>query len=140
MDWKCPGCGLTFKRINQAHQCVSGGGPELAFTGSKAKWLPLYMELLVAARARMQFDCVYPPSGGVIWRKRSAFAAMNPESRCLRVNFRSNQPLRHIEGVAVFPMSANRVLHVVSLQNNARVVEIVEYIQSSYVLTNQEGK
>ena len=139
MDWTCPTCGKTFKRVNQAHQCFSGGSAELAFPGRKAQWLPLYLALRDAVRARVPFDCDYAPSGGAQWRRRSIFASMHGEAAGLYVNFFSNQRLT-IEGLmAVTPISAHRLMHIVCFRSEDRIAEIAGCIVASYALTEQAG-
>jgi hypothetical protein len=140
MDWKCPVCGKTFKRERQAHKCFTGGGPELAFPGPKAKWLSLYLELLSRAKSRIDFEPDYPPSGGAIWRKRSIFASMHGESAGLFVNFFSGQPLPDVRIVTGISPSAHRLAYAFRLTDMEELDTILEYIVGSYVLTGQAGK
>ncbi len=140
MDWTCPTCSKTFKRTNQAHKCFTGASPELAFPGTKAKWLPLYHVLLECVKAQASFTCDYPPSGGALWRRRSIFASMHGETKGLYVNFHSDLRLA-IEGlITVEPISAHRLLHIVCFDDPDRVPEIAGYIVASYLLTEQSGQ
>jgi hypothetical protein len=140
MDWKCTVCGKTFKRERQVHTCFTGGDPELAFHGAKAKWLPLYLELFSIANKRLGFIPEYPPSGGVQWRKRSVFAGMHGESSGLHVVFFSDQRRDDIKAETIYQMSANRIAHGMVIADTARISELMDLIEYSYVLTGQANE
>ena len=116
------------------------GTEELGFPGTKGKWLPLYREILSAVKARVPFDCDYPPSGGAIWRRRSIFATMHGERAGLYVNYFADQR-QPIEGlITVIPMSVHRLMHIVEVSDAEKIPEIADGIIASYYLTEQDGR
>lgn len=136
MSWTCEICGRTFNRRGQSHSCDSRPLEE-AFSGWKAKWRELYMELLEGTKERVGSFTEYCPSVGVMWKHTSTFAEVKFKRDNMEVVFYSEKLRTERNPDRWLQTSANRVAHAVLVKDNTNVNELIDWIEESYALTRR---
>ncbi len=106
-----------------------------AFSGGKAKWLPLYETLRNAAREQLPPFTEYFPAVNVLWKHTSTFAQVSAVSGALRVEFYADSLHPERMPVKTVQTSKNRVAHTVELADASRLQEVLGWVQESYALT-----
>jgi hypothetical protein len=134
MTWKCPLCGRPFRNQNQMHSCNSRTVDE-AFAGNGKKWLPLYNELLAAARNILPEFYEHCPSSGVMWKDKSTFAEFKYTRNAFNIVFYADRLKPEREPVKYLKTSAKRVVHMIACTHNKNFPQILEWIEESYILT-----
>lgn len=102
-----------------------------AFSGGKAKWLPLYEALLHAARARLPEFIEYFPAVNVLWKRGSTFAQFSAVAGALRVEFFSDAEHPERNPIKLVRTSANRVAHIVECREPGDLASALHWIAES---------
>lgn len=110
-----------------------------AFKGSKARWMPLYRSLLLAAQARLDPFTEYFPAVNVLWKHTATFAQISAVATALRVEFYADEHHPEYEPIKITRLSKNRIAHVVEVVDDVRIEELHGWIEASYHLT-RKGK
>lgn len=111
---------------------------QAAFGGVKAAWLPLYTELVAAARAQLPPFTEYFPAVNVRWKHGSTFAEISAVSSALRVEFYADGEHPEYGAIKVVRLSKNRVAHTIALTDASGLPELLPRLLASYALT--QGK
>ena len=109
-----------------------------AFSGVRAKWLPLYEQLkAMTAEAVGSFD-ERVTSAAVQWRHGSAFAELSTKKDCMVVAFASDTLHDEWEPSKTQQTSAHRVAHFFEVTDDHLFPALIERIAAAYALTKPE--
>lgn len=106
-----------------------------AFSGVKAKWLPLYESLRDAARVNLLEFVEYFPAVNVLWKHTSTFLSISAVSNALRIEFFSDSIHTERLPIKTLQTSKYRVAHTVELTDNSNFANLINWISESYSLT-----
>ncbi len=110
-----------------------------AFSGGKARWLPLYEALRDQARESLPEFIEYFPAVNVLWKRGTTFAQVSAVSGAMRVEFFCDRERAELGAVKVQRLSANRVSHTVEVTGEAELGEVLSRIAESYALTQRKA-
>ncbi len=105
------------------------------FKGSKAKWLPLYTELLERVKPLLPEFTEYFPAVNVLWKHKSTFAQISAVSSAMRIELYFDTLRAERKPLKTLQTSKNRTAHVFEVTDNSNFGEISEWIVESYELT-----
>ncbi len=113
---------------------------EVALPGVRAKWIPLYAQLLDMARARLPAFVEFFPAVSIRWKHDTTFAEISGTAAAMRVEFYAASPRPEVQPVKTRQLSANRVAHTVELTDGSRFDDLLVWIAESYALTQKPQK
>ena len=105
------------------------------FALSKAKWRPLYAELLAQARQALPEFREHFPAVGILWKHDTTFAGIKLTQNAMCIEFYSDRlhaernPVKHVQP------SAKRVMHLVEVQQAADFAPVLEWRTEANILT-----
>ncbi len=108
-----------------------------AFSLSKAKWKPLYLELLSSAKNALPEFREYFPAVGILWKHTSTFAGIKCTQKALQIEVYSDRLHPERSPAKSAQMSANRVMHLFEAADNSAFESILEWVYESYNLTKK---
>ena len=120
MSWTCPDCGRSFGREGQWHSCVPAGTLDASFAG-RPDWQRERFEVLAAHLGGVGDVTVEPVQVGVFFKRARTFAALRPMKSMLRLEFILSRSVDDERISKSFPMSANRIVHVIDLRASDEV-------------------
>lgn len=111
-----------------------------AFTGVKAKWLPLYEALRDMARATLPPFEEYFPAVNVLWKHGSTFAQVSAVAAAMRVEFYADAQTDAYGAMKVARQSSRRFAYTVEVTGASQLTKVLTWIAASYALTRQNQK
>ncbi len=111
---------------------------EKAFSGGKAKWMPLYQALRDRAKARLPDFREYFPAVNVLWKHETTFAQISAVNAALRLEFFADRLHPEWNPVKTQQTSKNRVAHTVELTGEEHLDGALAWILASYTLTEKK--
>jgi uncharacterized protein YdhG (YjbR/CyaY superfamily) len=105
------------------------------FSGTKAKWLPLYKELKASAQEMLGAFEERENSSAVVWKHSSSFAEISAKRACLTVAFSDKQAHDDWEPSKIVQTSKNRFAHYFDITDNASFPFLIDGIKASFELS-----
>ncbi len=106
-----------------------------AFSLSKAKWKPLYLELLRYAEHALPAFHEYFPAVGVLWKHTSTFAGIKCTQKAMQIEMYADRLHPERNPVKSLKTSANRVMHLIENTDRSAFGLLIEWMNESYYLT-----
>ncbi len=107
------------------------------FSHSKAKWKPLYLDLLRYSKSVLPEFREYFPAVGVLWKHTSTFAGIKCTQKAIQIEFYSDRLHPQRNPIKSLQTSANRVMHLIEITDHSSFDLIFDWIKESYFLTKK---
>lgn len=133
MTWKCPNCQKEFKHKNQWHSCAVVSVED--HLKNKTDEIKEIVYLLLDAVKEFGEIKINPVKTSIQVKTLSTFLSIKPKKNHVEIEFQLNRELREHGVFKLFPISANRILHVATIEYPHDVTpELVDVIKEAYIL------
>lgn len=127
--WKCPRCGRTFRRVNQAHSCGRGSRKGL-LAGKPEHVVKLYQELERTTKSLKGVEVVHR-AGYVLFRTSRIFADLTLMKDAVRLNVVLDRKVTAPVFFKTVP-HGGRMCHVAKLKTLADLRAVKPYLKQAH--------